>query len=71
MRPAEVFVLRIVFSRCDDDRTVHGIVETVRNDRQYVFGDLQGPVRLLEREIEAARLQHSRQEHKQVPRGSH
>jgi len=65
MPPAEVFVLRIVFSGCDAERAVHGIVETVRNDRQYVFVDLQGLVRLLEREIEVARLQRCRQTHKQ------
>ena len=70
MPPAEVFVLRIVFSGCDDDRAVHGIVETVRNDRQYAFGGLQGLIRLLEREIEVARLQQRRQTDKQVPRRS-
>ena len=55
MAHAEVFVLRIVLTDPLQDQAVHGVVEVVRNDRQYAFSGLEGLVQLLQRELEGAR----------------
>ena len=55
MPPLEVFVLRIALTERQQDQTVHGIVEIVRNNQRYTFHNFEALVQLLQRELKGAR----------------